>query len=274
MRQTEYAENFPATHRLTGIAAIALAALAATSWQSGTAQEVDDPEESPIPEFRIELIVFEYVEGINGRPEDWAYIDTGRAAVAESTPPPVGTLFPDGDPDGDGSPDSNGATRVVEFLGDVPPDNPVPEQTFQVLDASEYELTDAFSRLRATPDVRPILHTAWRQPVFGPDDAGTLNLTSIARPPRRLGGSVSVFLSRYLHLTLDLALAEQPQANTNGLGFGEAVVYRLAERRNKMRSDELHFFDHPRFGALARITRVPDAGDDPEAGASLGSVSR
>lgn len=278
-----------ATRRALPSSTIAAVALSA-SWlllRTAVAQDAavsDGVAEAPaVPEYRIELIVFEYTDGVRGGVEDWAYIDTGRAAVAASMRAPDDPTRLPGEPDiaapgsGGGIPPSLAADPSAERLGELPPPDAGPPQTFEVLDASEFQLSEAAARLRASADVRPILHAAWRQPVFGPDDAGTLNLTSIARPPQRLGGSVTVFLSRYLHMTLELELADRPQSAVSGLGFGEALIYRLSEQRNKMRSDELHFFDHPRFGALARITPEPERDASPvdaPATAAGASVSR
>ena len=93
------------------------------------------------------------------------------------------------------------------------------------------------------------MHTAWRQPVYGPEEETTLDLARVALLPSELGATASIYVTRFLHLKLDLALADRGALVT----APETLVYRLSERR-KMRSTELHFFDHPRFGALALIT--------------------
>jgi hypothetical protein len=51
-------------------------------------------------------------------------------------------------------------------------------------------------------------------------------------------------------------------------GTAARSAYRLSERR-RIRSGELHYFDHPRFGVIARVTpyQAPDepAAPGPEA---------
>ena len=54
------------------------------------------------------------------------------------------------------------------------------------------------------------------------------------------------------------------------------LIYRISEDRI-LRSDEIRYFDHPKFGMLAKLTRVkeselPDAeGADPTVGAPAAS---
>ena len=212
----------------------------AFSWHFASAQSVDDtPGEDVAPEFIVELIVFEYVGGVLGSREDWRYIDTGRDAAADEL-------------------------RRSQPMLREPVDQPLPEQpsadsaeieplplVFSPVPDSEYRLTDQFAKLRASRNYKPLLHTAWRQAVYDQDNETTLHLA-----PTALNGDASLYVTRFLHLKLELELAK----NSGGAGQStDSVVYRLNERR-KMRSAELHFFDHPRFGALALISRT----DQPE----------
>lgn len=204
--------------------------------QEPTVQEPSAVEATPV--YDIEIIVFEYVNGVRGSREDWAYIDTGRPD-AERAAALLQPMESELDEDEDSS----------QLETNVPPSPPV-AFSFTPLDPAAYRLGDQYQRLRGSRDYRPILHTAWRQPVYPEENESTLQLSSVARTPAALGGDISLFVNRFLHLSLDLRLA----ADRNG---AESLVYKLNERR-KMRSAELHFFDHPRFGALALISRTDD----------------
>jgi hypothetical protein len=75
-------------------------------------------------------------------------------------------------------------------------------------------------------------------------------------------GTIRVHLGRFLHITLDLTY-QTGAAATVGLtandGLGEVAFaprYRLQTTRNA-RSGEVHYFDHPAFGVLVRVTPVP-----------------
>jgi hypothetical protein len=62
-------------------------------------------------------------------------------------------------------------------------------------------------------------------------------------------GLVRLTRGRFLHIDVDLVLAD-----------GERVVM-----RRRMRSDELHYLDHPRVGMLVRADPYEPAGAAPEA---------
>ena len=124
----------------------------------------------------------------------------------------------------------------------------------------ELKLSTEYRRLRAISAYQPLVHVGWVQPGLPeadsmPIDIGTLGVLN----PR---GTVRVHLARFLHITLDLTYqATGSAASTSGAGDGldEIVLapqYRLTTTRSA-RSSELHYFDHPAFGVLVRITPVP-----------------
>ena len=87
---------------------------------------------------------------------------------------------------------------------------------------------------------------------------------------------MTLYLSRFLHLVVDLELEETaPQRNVSvdnrvrrfsdersRFGFESSfetpsTFYRIDEDRI-VRNGELRYFDHPRFGVLAKIWRVEE----------------
>lgn len=168
---------------------------------------------------------------------------------------------------------------------------------FEALTPAEHQLTDAYRRLESSSRFEPLLHIGWRQPGLGreaavpvliripldgaesaadgsPDPAATL-----PPAPARLEGTLTLILSRYLHLETDLVyripqtttdsfspFMEMPGGLTTGatestlLGddFGEEPAYRtlVIQDSRRMRSKELHYLDHPAVGVLALVTPV------------------
>ena len=149
--------------------------------------------------------------------------------------------------------------RVWEETGVQEPDDVSgPEVTWL---SEPYRLAAHYEALRRSAQYRPLAHFAWRQPVVDRDQAAALQLP--ARGDRAGGayvdGSAQVAVERYLHLYLDLRLHGSVPAPTALFQPGvepepqAAPHFRLTEKR-RMRSKELHYFDHPRFGVLALIT--------------------
>jgi hypothetical protein len=124
----------------------------------------------------------------------------------------------------------------------------------------DLKLGNEYRRLRAIAAYAPLVHTGWIQPGLPEADAEAFDLKvlGILNP----SGTIRVHLSRFLHITLDLTYRAEagltPALATND-GLEEVVLaprYHLAATRNA-RSGELHYFDHPAFGVLVRVTPVP-----------------
>jgi len=83
----------------------------------------------------------------------------------------------------------------------------------------------------------------------------TIDAKTIAKPvqvvavnPAELEGMVRFFMSRHLHLDVNLLFRQR----ATGSDTGEHLVYRLSEQR-KLKSQETHYFDHPKLGVLVRV---------------------
>jgi hypothetical protein len=66
--------------------------------------------------------------------------------------------------------------------------------------------------------------------------------------PDELDGTIRFFMSRHLHLDVNLLFRESVAAGEQR----GTVVYHLSEQR-KLKSQETHYFDHPKFGVLVRV---------------------
>jgi hypothetical protein len=90
---------------------------------------------------------------------------------------------------------------------------------------------------------RVLAHQHWQQ---------TIDAKTVAKPvrvmatnPAELEGTIRFFMSRHLHLDVNLLFRDVAAGSGN-------VVYRLNEQR-KLKSQETHYFDHPRLGVLIRV---------------------
>jgi hypothetical protein len=154
----------------------------------------------------------------------------------------------------------------------------------KVLDPEQHAMTDIYDKLVELDAYKPIMRVAWTQATFERDQTLPIHLRRLGDPPLRLDGILMLYLSRYLHLVVDLALESEtapPASPGDGLPryYGDArtphaidydyaretapVRYRIAEDRI-FRNGELRYYDHPRFGVLARITRFEEQALDTD----------
>ncbi len=214
------------------------------------------PEVAPAaPRYQIEILVFANREfdaseerfeqlttdiGSDGAQlrEPPVFDDTNFGPLAAPVVPPVAPLGSD----------------VVPAV----PAEPV-EPTFRLLLPAELQLNAEYQRLSRLPAYTPLLHTGWVQAGLPESQAPTFNLATLGSLNPL--GTVRLYLSRFLHVELDLtyqgAAAAASAAQPAELGeFTLAPRYKLATERN-VRSGELHYFDHPAFGVLVKVTPLP-----------------
>ena len=233
----------------------------------GAAPAADAP---PPDWFEVELIVFRQTGPDQAATETW--------------------------PDAPGRPAVDIALELEPTANDAIP--------FMALPPEKSRMVKEWDALKKSSRFEPLAYIAWLQPPFergaaplvriaspaapAPDPAlvasepaapafGAVTATTVdalppipALPPLRipLDGTATLGLQRYLYLTLDLVLLPadlpaNPTASPEGTTFGG---FRLTETR-RMRSKELHYFDHPLFGAVALITPRAAPGAHPAAGA-------
>jgi len=104
-------------------------------------------------------------------------------------------------------------------------------------------------QLKQTGRYKPLLHVAWIQPVTRKGKKLFFELPGRGSP---LVGTIRMSRGRFLHADLDVLYR-------TWAGGGESQrSYRLKEKR-RMRSDELHYVDHPALGVLIRATPIKAA---------------
>ncbi len=131
-----------------------------------------------------------------------------------------------------------------------------PQDQFTELGQGFYTMDNIRSTLSAAPGYAVLFHRAWRQLAYDRENAVDYPVHSFADNGRdSVEGTITLIRERYLHLDMDLLLMT---TGTGGQvlysdGPGSVPAYRLSEKR-RVRSGELHYFDHPRFGVIARVT--------------------
>lgn len=165
--------------------------------------------------------------------------------------------------------DDTAVTPRVEPLAPAEPLTPVDPYEVALAEAlrvrplrpEELKLGLEYRKLRAIAAYEPLLHAGWVQPGLPEADTPPFDLKTLGVVNPR--GTVRVHLGTVrLHITLDLtyqasSAAAPSQGSSDGLDeILLAPQYRLTTTRS-VRSNELHYFDHPAFGVLVRVTPVP-----------------
>ena len=141
----------------------------------------------------------------------------------------------------------------------------------------EYTMGEIMSRLQRLDVYVPVMHFGWTQTTWPKEETRAIELASMGRVPEGLDGTLKLYLSRFLHLVVDLKLDAPETRNpisgrddpTSGYGDYRTrteyrgidepgpVRFRINEDRI-FRSGELRYFDHPKFGVLAKVMRVEE----------------
>jgi len=135
-------------------------------------------------------------------------------------------------------------------------------EEFALVPTEEWQLKREFSSLkRSGGRQQPLLHTAWRQPVVSEKIAKPIAVNVSSKDGAQLTGTVKISVQRYLHVNLDLLLGDPNtlpmdtlQANNDPTYTAQPTQYRFIAHR-KMRSDELHYIDHPKLGVIIKATK-------------------
>jgi hypothetical protein len=120
-------------------------------------------------------------------------------------------------------------------------------------------LAAAVAALGRDPNYRILAHKQWVQPAEAPKDAKPIRIRG--KQAGELDGVMKFYVSRFLHLEVDLLFRGEntanvsPTANPSGIVTAPATqqFYEISETR-RVKSKEIHYFDHPKFGLVVRIT--------------------
>jgi len=224
----------------------------------------------PTGDYEVELIVFRRSPEARNTAED--------IALPEATWPGEAAVLAAGDPMAMqfAAPEIAGADANPALIGEAEPAETV-----------ELALGPVWRRLERLPTYEPLLHVAWLAEATPRNQAPAHPVAAGTTPAPELLGQVRLFRQRSLFLDLELDLRDrlpptaEPPAGIDSAGqsltggraevnaplgqitlSGGLGVFRLRETR-KMRPGEIHYFDHPAFGAIATLrSRDPEA--DPE----------
>ncbi|HKS58659.1 MAG TPA: CsiV family protein [Steroidobacteraceae bacterium] len=171
--------------------------------------------------YDVELLIFRTLNP-NASPEEWNMeaAEAGqRLAIPEDEPEPA--------------------------VASAPP--PPTTTNFPTLAPGRFKLTGIYDTLRRSRNYQPLAHFGWTQPGYPRDDARYLTINSMVPAGSGIVGQVALSRGRYLHLTVDLVYDAAGAA-------GEPAQRFVMRQSRRMRSNERHYLDSPRFGVIAIVT--------------------
>jgi hypothetical protein len=234
--------------------------------------DMQSEEEAEVRRYTTEIIVFRYAEDVSVGTEVFI--------------PKVIEIVPE--------------LQLDEEIADTPAESPVDDARtinrfeIQMLAEEDLELTGTFDRLDRLDAYEPLMHVGWTQTALPETETPALDLRQFGTPPVGLNGAFTLYLSRFLHLVVDLELDAPGADRTFGRAapvfdqpaprFDDArsarnseaaylydepsyepLRYRIDENR-LFKNGETRYFDHPKFGVIAKIFRFeePEPEDVPD----------
>jgi len=229
----------------------------------------DDPlleEEEEIRRYTVELIIFSYAEDVS----------VGTEVFPPDEPIVDDFLLPDL-----GEPIESDLVSDEEVIPEevVLEEDDLDEQDRRPVFLSEEEFTlgDVAERFERLDAYETIKHVGWTQATYPEEETEAIELWEFGDVPEGLDGRFTLYLSRYLHLVVDLTLDapgqidepvvfDEPEIEFGdsrrqfGTDFEDIVMpvrYRIMDDRI-FKNGEVRYFDHPKFGVVAKVTRFEE----------------
>jgi hypothetical protein len=118
-------------------------------------------------------------------------------------------------------------------------------------------LTRAALTLKADANYRVLAHKRWLLSAEPRSAAKRLYFRGISTAETELEGVLKFYQGRFLHVELDLLLRQFATGKVASTDPNQPKIqiYRIGERR-RIRSHDVNYFDHPKFGALVQVAPV------------------
>ncbi len=244
--------------------------------------ELLEEVEPELRRYTVELIVFAYAENVS----------VGTELFLPDVIEPEPELLEIGE-DGAIVTFTDKAEEVAEDAVEEEEDEAETRFEMVLLTQDELTMIDTLDRLDRLDAYEPLLHIGWTQTALPEEETPNLDLREFGQPPEGLTGDFTLYLSRYLHLVVNLEL-DAPEAEEAVVHFGEVrtqvdlyasdgyeyydrplepepmyepLRFQINENR-LFKNGEIRYYDHPKFGVVAKILRFEveeeDNADDTE----------
>ena len=130
-------------------------------------------------------------------------------------------------------------------------------QSLIPLPDEEHLLKQELTRLKRRDDYQVLYTTSWYQAIPDRNNPAPVLVQAGARKSGifELEGTIAITLGRYLHVKAELWLHDLSDTPLETESVQDIQWMQINESR-RMRSTELHYLDHPKFGVLVRVDPV------------------
>ena len=160
-------------------------------------------------------------------------------------------------------------SNEAEFIAN-PPEN---RKFFEIDIGEKFSLASEVESFEKSRDYRVIGHFSWFQPIAEEDSSVPLLIETDKFKGSKIFGTLNVYKKRFLHSDFNFFLADEvEESESQELRLfltrespEEYVIlskedsmklnYQLKQSR-KLKSGELHYIDHPKFGIIYRIVKT------------------
>lgn len=113
--------------------------------------------------------------------------------------------------------------------------------------------------LEADGHYRVLIHKRWLQTAEPRSEAKWIRVSDPNVANQNLEGTLRFYQGRYLHVDLELLYRDTGTGGSSPVELSSASpqIFRISEHR-RIRSGEVHYFDHPKFGAMVRVAPVEE----------------
>lgn len=287
--------------RMTLALACVLIAMPAIAQNESETPPQDEEVVEKLRYYSVEFIVFEYASNVSAGNEIFDPVEPEMPNLLETNSQDNVLVYGDIPTNTATAPTSDDLVAFADIedamAEEVAVLAPIPSKAdinFRLLTIEELTMGDIHERLQALDAYQPVLWSGWVQSTHDRDRTPAILLRTLGRPPLHIDGTLTLYLKNYLHLAVDLTREQyiatyQPvvQMEKPARGDGQysyrddrpeqplsnqqTVIYQIQEDR-LFNSGQLRYYDHPKFGVLARVNRVEvtdpdDVGEDATADA-------
>ena len=237
------------------------------------AQDVADDAltgEEPLRRYTVEVIIFSYTEDVSVGSE--IFLPDEPPPPAEEDIPVYGDNIVNEELEEQLEEEQPPAWVAVPAFVEEDGEEQNPFQLVPLTE-DEFQLGNALRKFELLDAYETIMHFGWTQPAYPEEETPAIDIALFGEPPQGLSGTFTLYLSRYLHLVIDVAL-DAPEAfeeevidDDKFFSFGDArrkygdraqslpIRFRIQDDRI-FKNGDLRYFDHPRFAVLG-IQAIP-----------------